>query len=201
VNTETFERTVDVIQRNTALLQTLVDDLLDVSRLRRGQIRLDCAAVQLAPIIDGAVQAVEPARASRGIRIVTTIPDDLPGLWADAARLQQVIWNLLANAVKFASEQGTISLTASRDHSTVLVSVRDDGIGIAADALQRVFEPFWQVDASSTRQFSGLGLGLSIARKIVELHGGTIWAESAGLQRGATFFVRLPVSTSQQPST
>jgi signal transduction histidine kinase len=194
VNPDTLARTVDVIQRNTALLQTLVDDLLDVSRLRRGQIRLDCAAVQLAPIIDAAVQAVEPARAARGIRIVTTISDDLPGVWADPARLQQVIWNLLANAVKFASDQGTVSLTASRDRAGVLVSVRDDGIGIAADALQRVFEPFWQVDAGSTRQFSGLGLGLSIARKIVELHGGEIWAESEGLQRGATFCVRLPVS-------
>jgi signal transduction histidine kinase len=121
-------------------------------------------------------------------------------VWADAARLQQVIWNLVANAVKFAAERGTVSLIVSRERSTVLVSVRD-GIGIAADALQRVFEPFWQVDASSTRQFSGLGLGLSIARKIVELHGGTIWAESEGLQRGATFFVRLPVSSTKDSST
>jgi signal transduction histidine kinase len=201
VNADALARAVDVIQRNTALLQTLVDDLLDVSRLRRGHIRLDCAAVQLAPILEAAVQAVEPARSARAIRIATTIPKELPAVWADAARLQQVIWNLLANAVKFTSERGTVELMVRPDRASVVVSVRDNGIGIASDALQRVFEPFWQADASATRQFSGLGLGLSIARNIVELHGGQIWAESDGLQRGATFNVRLPVSAGRLSST
>jgi CheY-like chemotaxis protein len=165
-----------------------------VSRIISGKLRLDIRRVDLLAIANAAADVVRPAAAARRVRLTVDYGQqptlDLVG---DADRLQQVVWNLLSNAVKFTPGDGAVSLGVERYGSAVRLTVRDTGSGIAAEHLPFIFERFRQVDSSTTRKYGGLGLGLAIVRHLVELHGGSVSAESAGLGQGATFTVVLPI--------
>ena len=183
-----------IIERNSIVLEKLVSDLLDVSRITLGQMRIEPQLVSLAAIIATVVQGMQPAAAARGLCLTVDVPSDLPPLWADGTRLQQVVWNLMNNAFKFTPDGGHIELRASLEGDRVRLVVRDSGDGIDPAMLPHVFEMFWQAEPTTTRSHGGLGLGLSIAQRLVELHGGKIHAESHGPQTGAAFVVLLPVA-------
>jgi signal transduction histidine kinase/CheY-like chemotaxis protein len=191
---ERFRRGLETIIRNSKLQSQLIDDLLDVSRIVSGKMRLDVRPLDLAPVIEAAVEAIRPAAEARQITLRRVL-DPLAGPVAgDPARLQQVVWNLLSNAVKFTSKGGKAEVRLERVNSHVEIIVADNGIGIAREFLPYVFDRFRQLDASTTRQQGGLGLGLSIVRHLVELHGGTVEVKSPGAGQGSTFIVRLPLS-------
>jgi len=190
---EMTDRGLDAIARNVKAQVRLIDDLLDVSKIEAGKLRLDVRSVELAPIVEAALDSVVPAAEAKQIRVHRVL--DPSGLvLGDTDRLQQVIWNLLANAVKFTPKRGRIQVSVSRLNSHVEVAVSDTGQGIAAEYLPHVFDRFSQADTSIRRHFGGLGLGLTISRELVELHGGTIEARSEGEGKGATFIVKLPRS-------
>jgi len=170
----------------------LIDELLDVSRIIAGKLRLERGTVDLAEIVRGSVEVVQPSAYAKHIDVVVDIDPSVGPFEGDGTRLQQICWNLLANAVKFTPERGTLFLSLRRTSDAVEIAVTDTGIGIRPDFLESVFEPFRQADGSSTRRHSGLGLGLSIVKHLVEAHGGTITAESAGEGQGSTFTVRFP---------
>ncbi len=182
---------LSTISRNARIQAHIVDDLLDVSRIVTGSFRLAVTTVDVHDAAAQALDAVRPAAAAKHLELRAQVP---PGLVvpADAVRLQQVVWNLLANAVKFTPPGGEVVIAAQATADEVDITVRDTGAGIPPDFLPRIFERFSQADSSLTRAHGGLGLGLAIVRHIVELHGGTVTAESAGEGRGATFVVRLP---------
>lgn len=182
---------LDTIARNARLQAQLVEDLLDVSRIVTGSVRLDVQAVDIRQIIEHALDAVRPGAEAKQLRVSVATEPGLT-LSADPVRLQQVLWNLLSNAVKFTPSRGAIHVSAHRRGGDVEVSVSDTGAGIGPDFLPHVFERFRQADSSPTRIHGGLGLGLAIVRHIVELHGGTVGVASDGLGRGTTFTVRLP---------
>ncbi|MER3434164.1 MAG: hybrid sensor histidine kinase/response regulator [Leptolyngbya sp. ERB_1_1] len=185
---------LDTIERNAKLQARLIEDLLDISRIMRGKLSLDTGAMDLKAVILAAIETVSLAAEAKQIQIETTIKAEVGQILGDAGRLQQVVWNLVSNAVKFTPEGGLVEVILTDealDHAKIIV--RDTGKGIVADALPYVFDRFWQEDSTNTRQFGGLGLGLAISRQIVELHGGTITAESAGEGQGTTFTVRLPL--------
>lgn len=188
-------RIVDTVHRNLQLLTRLVSDIMDVSRIAAGALTLDVRPVDLGDLAHAAVETVRRDAAARSITVRTEISPSLPAIRGDGDRLQQVIWNLLSNAVKFARPGGQITLRASPDDDAVRIVVEDDGPGIAPEFLPHVFEQFRQGDSSMTREHGGLGLGLAIARRLVQLHGGTIAAANRE-QGGAVFTVRLPVETS-----
>jgi PAS domain S-box-containing protein len=189
-----LERGLDAIARNAKAQARLIDDLLDMNRIVSGKLRLEVQPTDLASVIEAAVEAVRPSANARSIRL-STVLDPLAGpASGDPNRLQQVVWNLLTNAVKFTPRGGRIEVLLQRVDSHLEIAVSDNGIGIETHFLPQVFDRFRQADASTTRSHSGLGLGLSIARQIVELHGGSMHASSAGLGRGATFVVVLPLS-------
>jgi signal transduction histidine kinase len=171
----------------------LIEDLLDVSRIVGGKMRLEVAPVQMPSVLYRAIDAVQPAASAKGIRIDEHVDADLPPVPGDATRLQQVIWNLLSNAVKFTPAGGTVWVSARPRQSQIEVAVRDSGVGIEARFLPHVFEPFRQGEAGVARSTGGLGLGLAIVKRLVELHGGQVEAQSDGPGQGATFTVRLPV--------
>ncbi|MBD1821131.1 PAS domain-containing protein [Cyanobacteria bacterium FACHB-DQ100] len=181
------------IERNAKLQVQLIEDLLDISRILQGKLRVNPCPVNLAATIDAALQTVRLAAEAKDIQIQTNIGTEVANVLGDAGRLQQVLWNLLSNAVKFTPEQGQIEVRLTIVHAQAQIQVQDTGKGIQPDFLPYVFEYFRQADSSSTRTFGGLGLGLAIARQIVELHGGTIQAESSGEGQGSTFTVRLPL--------
>lgn len=186
-------RALETIERNALAQRQLIDDLLDVSRIITGKLRLDAYPTKLAPIVEAAVDAVQPTADAKGIEIHTSV--DLPNanILGDPDRLQQIIWNLLSNAIKFTPPGGRVEVSLARISSQAQITVKDTGQGIAAEFLPHVFERFRQADSSSTRTYSGLGLGLALVRHLVELHGGSCEAESEGEGRGATFIVRLPL--------
>jgi signal transduction histidine kinase/ActR/RegA family two-component response regulator len=188
-----LEQGLEVIERNAKTQERLIGDLLDVSRIISGKLRLAVARTSLWDVVHGAADVVRPAAESKGVRLLVDIDPDLPALVADAARLQQVVWNLLINGIKFTPQGGRIVVTAQWTNSKVLLQVRDTGSGIAPEHLPHVFERFLQVDSSATRRHGGLGLGLAIVRHVVEAHGGTVEAQSDGLGHGATFTVSLPI--------
>jgi signal transduction histidine kinase/ActR/RegA family two-component response regulator len=190
-------RAVHAIYDSAKRQAHLIDELLDVSRIISGKLRLERGAVDLQEIVRGAVEVVQPSAYAKHIDIVTDIDPTVGPFDGDGTRLQQIVWNLLANAVKFTPERGALFLSLHHDGKAVEIAVSDTGIGIPADFLPCVFEPFRQADGSSTRRHSGLGLGLSIVKHLVEAHGGTITAESAGEGRGSTFTVRLPAAPQQ----
>jgi CheY-like chemotaxis protein/two-component sensor histidine kinase len=172
----------------------LIDDLLDVSRIMSGKLRLARALVDFEEMVRGAIQIVQPAADARRVQI-RLITEQPPGqVFGDAARLQQIVLNLVSNAIKFSHDGGMIDVQLRTNHSTVDLTVSDYGLGIAPDFLKSVFEPFLQGDGSSTRLHGGLGLGLSIVRHLVDAHGGTVSAHSAGEGRGASFVVKLPTA-------
>jgi signal transduction histidine kinase len=188
-------RAVQTIDRNARAQSQIIDDLLDVSRIVTGKLRLKVRSVALAPLIEAAVDAVRPAAQAKGIEVEARVESPVGPLRADPDRLQQVIWNLLANAVKFTPSGGRVEVLADEAEGQARIRVTDTGIGIPAAFLRYVFDRFRQADSSTTRQHGGLGLGLSIVRHLVELHGGTVSAESEGEGRGATFTVMLPLAS------
>ena len=190
---EKAERGLETLERNATALTQIVEDVLDVSRIISGKLRLDVQPVELPLIVDNAVATVQPAADARGVRIQTVIDPGVGPVSGDPDRLQQVVWNLLSNAVKFTTRHGRVLVRLERLNSYVEVIVSDTGIGIRPDFLPFVFDRFRQADPGTTRKTGGLGLGLAIARHIVEMHGGTVEAASAGEGQGATFRLRLPV--------
>lgn len=197
--TATFlEQGLETLERNAKLQAQLIDDLLDMSRILSGHVRLNAQHVNLAQPVEAAVEALRPAADAKQIRVQVALDSQAGPVSGDPTRLQQVFWNILSNAVKFTPRGGRVLITLERVDAHVELTINDTGIGIAPDFLPSVFERFRQADASTTRRHGGLGLGLSIARQLVELHGGSIRARSAGPGHGATFVVRLPVSTVAQ---
>jgi len=193
------ERGLETLERNATALTQIVEDVLDVSRIVSGKIRLDVQPVELPFILDNAVATVQPAADAKGVRLQTTIDPRVGPVSGDRDRLQQVAWNLLTNAVKFTPRGGRVQIVLQRVNSHVEIAVSDTGIGIRPDFLPFVFDRFRQAEGGITRKAGGLGLGLAIVRHIVEMHGGTVDASSAGEGMGATFRVRLPVMIVHPP--
>lgn len=185
---------LQTIERNAKLQAQLVEDLLDLSRITSGKLRLETRPVDLPIVLDAALDSVRPAAQAKGIRIIPLLDASASPVLGDAGRLQQVVWNLLSNAIKFTPSGGTVELILQRIGGRAEILVSDTGIGMKPDFLPHVFERLRQADASTTRLHGGLGLGLAIARHLIEAHGGTIEARSAGENRGATFIVTLPLS-------
>jgi len=184
----------EAIERGARAQARLIDDLLDLNRIMSGKLRLDVQDIELIPLIESAIETVRPSAEAKGIRIQATLGTTTGPIKGDPDRLQQVVWNLLSNAVKFTPRDGKVQVQLARVNSHIEISVADTGLGIRPDFLPHVFERFRQADSSMTRRQGGLGLGLAIVKQIVELHGGTVSAFSAGEGKGATFHVRLPVS-------
>jgi PAS domain S-box-containing protein len=186
-------RGLESIERNAKAQAQLIEDLLDVSRIISGKVRLEIEPIILTDIIEEALDAVRPAAEAKSIRLLVNIDPSTGLLRADPARLQQVIWNLLSNSIKFTAAGGEVIVTGRRTDSMAEISVSDTGEGISPKFLPYVFDRFQQADSSVTRKHGGLGLGLAITRHLVEMHGGTVKAQSEGEGRGATFTVRLPI--------
>ena len=192
LDADTAARAVETIESNARLQAQLIEDLLDVSRIILGKLPLGVRPVELALVIEAALDAVRPAAAAKSIRLLRVL-DPAAGLVSgDPDRLQQVVWNLLSNAVKFTSSQGQVEIRLERMGRFAQITVKDTGKGISADFLPFVFDRFRQADSSSTRVHGGLGLGLALVRHLVDLHGGSVQAASAGEGKGATFCVQLP---------
>jgi signal transduction histidine kinase/PAS domain-containing protein/ActR/RegA family two-component response regulator len=190
---EQFQRGLDVIHRNAKVQAGLVDDLLDASRIASGKMPLDLVNTPLVPIIQAAIETVGPSASDAGVAIEFAQHGVMPHVWGDPARLQQVFWNILSNAVKFTERGGQVRVSLEDSGDQVRVTVADTGIGIRPEALPSIFDRFKQADASTTRRYQGLGLGLTLARQLTEMHGGRINAASAGEGTGATFVVVLPI--------
>jgi signal transduction histidine kinase/CheY-like chemotaxis protein len=186
-------KALDVIDRNTRMQAQLIEDLLDMARVIRGTVRLEMHPIDLADVIESAADAVKPAADARKITIRIDARAGLATVSGDSARLQQVIWNLLSNSIKFSKAGAAVQITLKRDENDAEVSVEDTGAGIDPAFLPHVFDRFRQERSDVTREHSGLGLGLSLARHLVELHGGTVTAASGGKDRGSIFTVRLPL--------
>jgi signal transduction histidine kinase/ActR/RegA family two-component response regulator len=185
---------LEIIERNARTQARLIEDLLDVSRIITGKVRLELHPVQLGPVASTVLEGLRPGAEAKGVRLHGTIARD-PGLvMGDAARLQQVLWNLVANAIKFTPPGGEVSLEVEERDGELELRVRDTGVGIDPEFLPHVFERFRQADSSTTRTHSGVGLGLSIVRHLLELHGGRITAQSDGPGCGALFVARLPLA-------
>ncbi len=190
---EEMRQAGEVIVRNTMVQRRVIDDLLDIGRIVSGRLRVEMEAVDPVQIAHATLDTIRPAALAKQIRIRDTLDQGAPTVRADPARLQQVLWNLLSNAVKFTPEGGLVQLTMDRIDGQLRFSVTDNGKGIDAEFLPRVFERFTQGDATRSRQHGGLGLGLAIAKQLMELQGGSISAASAGEGLGATFAVTLPL--------
>ena len=187
------ERALETIERNARAQAQLIEDLLDVSRIISGKFRVEVHAVAMPAVVDAAIESVRLAAEARGIELCAKI-EPTPTISGDPTRLQQVVWNLLSNAIKFTSKGGHVALTLRQIDSQIEIEVTDDGQGIPADFLPYVFDRFRQADGTTTRAHNGLGLGLAIVRHLVELHGGSVRAESGGQGYGSTFVVRLPIA-------
>jgi PAS domain S-box-containing protein len=191
---EKFPRAIEIIERNAASLTLIVEDLLDVSRIISGKMRLNVQPVDLAALVRASIDAVAPGAEAKQIAVATRFDDHLALVPGDPERLQQVIWNLLSNAVKFSQRGGRIEVSIAQAGPNVDLIVRDTGVGIVPEFLPYVFDRFRQGDQGTTRQRGGLGLGLAIAKQLVEMHGGTIAAASKGKDAGAAFIVTLPLT-------
>ena len=189
-----IHRGLEVIERNVRAQTQLIGDLLDVSRIITGKLRLEVHPIAVVPVIEAGVDAVRSSAEAKEITLTVDVPPEVPKITGDPDRLQQVVWNLVSNAVKFTPQGGRIDVALSTEGSCLKLAVTDNGKGIEPEFLPHVFERFRQADSTSTRAHGGLGLGLAIVRHLVELHGGTVQAESAGLGRGSSFIVRLPLS-------
>jgi PAS domain S-box-containing protein len=192
-NNEIRARGLKAIEQNARAQAQLIEDLLDVSRIISGKFRLNVEPIQVVGVIEAAIESVRPAADAKGVRLQATLDPNAGPVSGDAGRLQQVVWNLLANAVKFTQKDGRVQVRLARVNSHIEVVVSDTGQGIIPDFLPYVFDRFRQADGSSTRMHGGLGLGLAIVRHIVELHGGSVSAESPGKNQGSSFTVRLPL--------
>ena len=192
------ERALDAIERSTKTLGQLIEDLLDVSRIVTGKLRLQPRPVRLPAVVRAAMEAVEPAALARSVTLEMRIEPDLPAVMGDPDRLQQVLWNLLSNGIKFTPKGGRVTVTVAGRNSEVTLTVADTGAGIKREFLPHVFERFRQAESSTNRAYGGLGLGLAIVRHLVELHGGSVAVQSEGEGQGATFSVRLPVAAASR---
>jgi signal transduction histidine kinase len=186
-------RALAAVERNAIAQTRLIDDLLDVSRAIVGKLKIDARMVNLARVLDEAIETLLPALTAKSIKFTGRIKADMEPVFADPVRLQQIVWNLLSNAIKFTPEGGSVELRASRVGVHVEIAVSDTGAGIAPEFLPFVFERFRQAEAGTRRRFGGLGLGLAIVRHLAELHGGTVTVDSAGEGKGSTFRVLLPL--------
>jgi signal transduction histidine kinase len=185
-------RALEIIERNARLQTQIIEDLLDVSRIITGKLRLDVQPINPASFIEAAVEALRPAAEARGVNVEKVIGAGVGNISGDPARLQQVVWNLLSNAIKFTPKGGRVEVKIEQPSASVLITVSDTGAGIGPEFLPHVFERFRQADMSTTREHGGLGIGLAIVRHLVELHGGTVKAESKGPGLGSTFTVTIP---------
>ena len=191
--TEQQKEALAIIERNVRAQSRIISDLLDMSRIVSGKIVLEVQALQLHQVVQAAVDTVRPTAEARGIRINTLLDSSIGFVRGDPNRLQQALWNLLSNAVKFTPSGGRIQVLLERVNSHVEISVEDSGIGIRQDFLPYIFDRFRQADASTTRKYGGLGLGLSIVKNLIELHGGNVRVKSRGENQGSTFIVALPL--------
>lgn len=197
IDEATTLRALESIERNARAQSQLIEDLLDISRIITGKLRLNVRYVDVVQVIEAAVNVMRPAAEAKGIRIQSVLDPKAGPVSGDPDRLQQVVWNLLSNAIKFTPRGGRVQVRLERVNSHVEIIVSDTGVGIVKDFLPYVFDRFSQADSSSTRVHAGLGLGLAISRNLVELHGGTIAVTSEGEGQGATFIVSLPISAAR----
>ena len=193
-----YARALETVDRNTQAQAQLIEDLLDVSRIISGKLRMETQPVHLVDVVQGAMDSVRPAAEAKAIQLQAELEPDGDLVMGDAGRLQQVVWNLVSNAVKFSPGGSRVRVVLRREDGAAEVTVVDEGPGIPADFLPHLFERFTQLDGGTTRRHGGLGLGLAIVRHLVELHGGTVRAVSDGPGRGATFTVRLPLASPRQ---
>jgi PAS domain S-box-containing protein len=201
LDAETRIRALETIEHNARSQNALIEDILDVSRIITGRLRLEFQTIELLPILEAALASALPTAEAKGVRLITHFTAEVGAISGDAQRIQQIIWNLLANAIKFTPKGGRVEVHLAGNNSQVEIIVSDTGVGIQPDFLPFVFDRFRQEDSSSTRLHGGLGLGLAIVRHLVELHGGKVSAESRGEGKGATFKVIFPVTDYQQESS
>src|SRR5579862_2219806 len=197
-NAEELAQALIVIDRNVRAQGRLIDDLLDMSRIESGKLNLDIQRLDLPLVITAAIDSVLPTAEAKGIRLTSAFSCVGGIVMADRNRVQQIVWNLLVNAIKFTPKGGGVHVVLERVDSHVEISVTDTGIGIPTEFLTRVFERFSQADASTTRRHGGLGLGLAIVKHLTELHGGTVHVRSAGKDLGASFVIHLPLTAAHQ---
>jgi PAS domain S-box-containing protein len=194
VSPQDRDRGLEIIERNVRVQGEIINDLLDMSRIISGKMDLDVQSVFLHEIIEAAIESVGPSATAKGIRIQPVLDTRIGAVRGDPNRLQQVLWNLLSNAVKFTPKDGRIRIALQRVNSHAEICVEDNGIGIAPEFLPHVFERFRQADSTSTRRQGGLGIGLSLVKTLVEMHGGSVKADSPGVNSGSVFTVDLPVA-------
>lgn len=192
---DVMARSLEVIERNARVQTQLIEDLLDMSRIASGKIRLDLQSLMPMGFIESAIETVRPTAMAKGILLEALLEPDAGPVHGDPGRLQQVVWNLLSNAIKFTPKGGKVQVFLERLDSQVEIRVADTGVGISSEFVEHVFERFRQADASTTRKHGGLGLGLSIVKHLVELHGGTVAVKGGGEGFGATFILKLPLGT------
>jgi len=192
---DSVHKALRVIEQNARAQKRLIDDILDVSHITSGKLSIDPKPVALAPVIQAVIDTLQPASDAKAIKLALALDSDVDLVAGDPDRLQQIIWNLVSNAIKFTPAQGSIEVRLEGRDGHAEVTVRDSGIGIDRQFVPYVFERFRQADSSTTRSYGGLGLGLAIVRHLVELHGGTVEAESAGAGQGSVFTVRLPLAS------
>ena len=192
-------RALETIERNAKSQAQLIEDILDISRIITGKLRLQVRPVNLVPVIESAIESVRLAAEAKSIRLESVLDSQAGLLLGDANRLQQVLWNLLSNALKFTPKDGRVEIRLQRVNSHAEITVSDTGLGISSDFLPFVFDRFRQHDSTTTRSYGGLGLGLAIVRQLVELHGGTVTVVSPGIGQGTTFTVTLPAMIIPQP--
>jgi CheY-like chemotaxis protein len=191
---ENSERALEVIERNTRLQSSLIEDLLDVSRIISGKMRIEAELVDLVSVVETVSEGIRPLAEAKEISYSFTCDDDTVFLTADSVRMQQVVSNLLQNSIKFTPSGGSVNVRIRREESNAILTVDDTGVGIEAELLPFIFDRFRQADASARRNFTGLGLGLTIVRNIVELHGGTVDVASEGKDKGSTFTLTFPLA-------
>ena len=189
-----IKRGLEAIERNARLQTQLIDDLLDISRIIAGKVRLDVALLHPVAAVEAAIETCLPAAKSKDVQVEKILDQDAGPIFADPSRLQQIIWNLISNAVKFTPKGGKVRISMSMIDDSLSIDVSDSGIGIDPEFISHIFERFRQADASTSRSHSGLGLGLAIVKQLVDLHGGTIVANSEGPDMGTTMTVRLPLA-------
>ena len=190
---ELYQRATEIIERSARMQSQLIDDLMDTARIVTGKLRLEVQPVNLVTVIEKAIDIVRPAADAKGITLESRLDQEAGQITGDPDRLQQVAWNLISNAVKFTKEGGRVEVTLGRVDPYIQIKVRDTGRGISTEFMPHLFERYHQADASDSRRRGGLGLGLTLVRQLVEMHGGGVAAESEGEGKGATFTVKLPV--------